>query len=155
MGTCLQSVGHSMPCDSNGVPVMGVAAIVEASREHLAVRGTHNYALHAPRATPSAGVVTCTYHHRLRPFSRHKRYCQLPVSRIQDVCNAFTLQAWFSYLPIVAGRASSIQHVARADRRCTHYGGIAVANELLKIHECFFSHSGNNTLLCLPQTLTL
>ena len=39
-------------------------------------------------------------------------------------------------LPIVAGRFSVDQHVARTDRVCTPCGGIAVANELRMIHEC-------------------
>ena len=41
-------------------------------------------------------------------------------------------------LPIVASRFSGDQHVARADRVCTHCGGIAdnnVADELHMIHE--------------------
>ena len=38
----LQSVGHSMPRDSDVAPVMQVAAIIEALREHL--RGTHSHA---------------------------------------------------------------------------------------------------------------
>ena len=39
-------------------------------------------------------------------------------------------------LHIVAGRFSGGQHVARADRVCTHCGGIAVADESHMIHEC-------------------
>ena len=38
-------------------------------------------------------------------------------------------------LPVVAGRFSGDQHVARTDRVCTHCGGIAVADELHMIHE--------------------
>ena len=57
----------------------------EALRQHFG--GTHDYALHCPRAAPSVGVVACTYHHWFRPFSQHRRYCQLPVSgrRMQRV----------------------------------------------------------------------
>ena len=44
-----------MPRDSNVVPVLEVAAIIEALRGHL--RGVHSHALHCPRAAPSAGVV--------------------------------------------------------------------------------------------------
>ena len=59
-------------------------------------------------------------------------------------------------LPIVAGRFSGDQHVARADRVCTHCGGIAVADELHMIHNAqFFNHFGYNMLLCLPQILIL
>ena len=42
--TCLQSVGWSMPCESSVIPVMEVAAVVEALRKHL--QGTHSHALH-------------------------------------------------------------------------------------------------------------
>ena len=48
-------LAHSMPRDSNVVPVLEVAAIIEALRGHL--RGVHSHALHCPRAAPSAGVV--------------------------------------------------------------------------------------------------
>lgn len=51
IAACLQSVGHSMPCDNNVVRTIGVAAVVEALCEHL--QGTHNHALHCPRATLS------------------------------------------------------------------------------------------------------
>ena len=78
IATCLQFVGHSMPRDSDVVPVMEVAAISKVLREHL--QGTHSHALHCPRAAPSVGVVSCTYYHWFRPFSKHRRYCQLPVS---------------------------------------------------------------------------
>ena len=76
-------------------------AISEALRAHL--RGTHSYALHCPRAAPSAGVVSCTYHHWFKPFSQRRRYCQLPVSgrRMQRFLQ-FRLGS--HNLPIVAGR---------------------------------------------------
>ena len=133
IATCLQSVGHSMPRDRGVIPVMEVAAIIEALREHL--RGTHSYALHCPRAAPSAGVVSCTYHHWFRPFSKRRRYCQLPVSgrRMQRFLQ-FRLGS--HNLPVVAGRFSGDQHVARTDRVCTHCGGTAVADELHMILEC-------------------
>ncbi len=75
IATCLQSVGQPMPFGRDGVPILEVSTIIEAMRQHLG--GTHDYALHCPRAAPSVGVVACTYHHWFRPFSRH---CQLPVS---------------------------------------------------------------------------
>ena len=124
-----------MPHDSSVVPdiIMEVTAIIEALREHL--RGTHSHALHCPTAAPSAGVVSCTYHHWFRPYSKHRRYCQLPVSgrRMQRFLQ-FRLGS--HNLPIVAGRFSGDQHVARADRACTHCGGVVVADELHMIHEC-------------------
>ena len=122
-----------MPRDSDVVPIMEVAPITEALREHLC--GTHSHALHCPRAAPSAGVVSCIYPHWFRPFSKRRRYCQLPVSgrRMQHFLQ-FRLAS--QNLPIVAGRFSGDQHVARSVRVCTHCGGIAVADELHMIHEC-------------------
>ena len=80
-------------------------------------------------------VVSCTYYHWFRPFSKRRQYCQLPVSgrRMQRILQ-FRLGS--RNLPVVAGRFSGDQHVARADRVCTHCGGIAVADELHMIHEC-------------------
>ena len=67
-----------MPLGRGTVPILEVGTIVEAMRQHLG--GTHDYALHCPRAAPPVGVVACTYHHWLRTFGQHRRYCQLPVS---------------------------------------------------------------------------
>ena len=77
--------------------------------------------------------------HWFGPFSKRRRYCQLPVSgrRMQRFLQ-FRLGS--HNLPIVAGRFSWDQHVARADRVCTvshcGTGGVVVANELHMIHEC-------------------
>ena len=86
-------------CDRDVVPVIEVAGIFEALRQHI--RGTHSHALHCPRAAPSAAVVSCTCHHWFRPFSKCRRYCQLPVS-VLSVClvgiyaTVFTDRAWIS-----------------------------------------------------------
>ncbi len=55
IATCLQSVGQPMPFGRDGVPILEVSTIIEAMRQHLG--GTHDYALHCPRAAPSVGVV--------------------------------------------------------------------------------------------------
>ncbi len=133
IAACLQSVGQPMPLGRDNVPVLEVSTIIEALRQHLG--GTHDYALHCPRAAPSVGVVACTYHHWFRPFSRHRRYCQLPVSgrRMQRFLQ-FKLGS--HQLPIVLGRFAGGQHVARANRVCTHCGSVAVADELHMLLEC-------------------
>ncbi len=41
------------------------------------LHGTHD--LHCPSAAPTVGVISCTYHHWNRPFSKRRGYCQLPV----------------------------------------------------------------------------
>ncbi|DBB02950.1 TPA: hypothetical protein ACH3X1_013546 [Trebouxia sp. C0004] len=122
-----------MPFSGGAVPVLEVGTIIEALRQHLG--GTHDYALHCPRAAPSAGVVACTYHQWFRPFSRHRRYCQLPVSgrRMQRFLQ-FRLGS--HQPPIVLGRFAGAQHVARANRVCAHCGSVAVADELHVVFEC-------------------
>ncbi|DBA82196.1 TPA: hypothetical protein ACH3X1_007179 [Trebouxia sp. C0004] len=57
IATCLQSVGQPMPVDSGTIPVLEVGTIIEALHQHLG--GTHDCALHCPRAAPSVGVVAC------------------------------------------------------------------------------------------------
>jgi len=110
-------------------------AIIEALRQRLKLCGTHDYALHCPRAAPSVGVVACTYHHWFEPFSQQMQYCQLPVSgrRMQRFLQ-FRLGS--HQLPIVLGRFAGGQHVARVNRVCTHCGRVAVADELHMIFEC-------------------
>ena len=129
---CLQSVnvGNSMPCDSGVFPIMEVDAIIEALRKHL--QRTHSHALHYPRAALSAGVNSCFYHQQFRLFRKRRRYCQQPVSgrRMQRFLQ-FRLGS--PNLPVFAGRFCGL---ARANRVCTHCGGIAVAAELHMVHEC-------------------
>jgi len=135
---CLQSVGQPMPHDRGVNPVLEVGTIVIALRQRLG--GTHDYALHCPRAAPTVGVVACTYHHWFRPFSQHRRYCQLPVSgrRTQRFVQ-FRLGS--HQLPIVLGRFAGGQRVARASRVCTHCGSVAVADEMHMIFECPALHT--------------
>ena len=133
IAACLQSVGQPMPFGRDGVPILEVSTIIEALRQHLG--GTHDYALHCPRAAPSVGVVACTYHHWFRPFSRHRRYCQLPVSNTR-MQRFLQFRLGSHQLPIVLGRFAGGQHVARANRVCTHCGSVAVADELHMIFEC-------------------
>ena len=130
IATCLQSVGQPMPLDRGAIPVLEVSTIVEALRQHLG--GSHDYALHCPRAAPSVVVVACTYHHWFSPFGQHRRYCRLPVSgrRMQRVLQ-FRLGS--HQLPTILGRFAG---VVRANRVCTHCGSVAVADELHMIFEC-------------------
>ena len=74
---------------------------------------------------------------RVDLFSECGRHCQLPGSgrRMQQVLQ-FKLGP--HNLLIVAGRFSWDQHntSVRADRVCTHCGGVALADELHTIYEC-------------------
>ena len=149
--TCLQSVGWSMPCESGVVPVMEVAAIVEALRKHL--QGTHSHAQHCPRAAPAAGVFSCTSISALDLLASVGGTVNYLF--LVDAFNVFKLQAWFSHsaclLSLVAFAAS---------QGLTEYAGTVVALLLLMNYTWFinaqlFSHLGNNMQLCLHQTLTL
>ena len=44
-------------------------------------------------------------------------------------------------LPVVLGRFAGGQHVARANRVCTHCGGVTVADEMHMIFECPALHA--------------
>jgi len=107
-------------------------------RQHL--DGIHDYALHCPRAAPTIGVVACTYLPWFKPVSQHRRYFQLVVSgrRMQRFLQ-FSLGSY--QLPVVLGRFAEGQHVARANRVCTHCGGVAVADEMHMIFECPAVHA--------------
>ncbi len=130
IATCLQPVEQPVPLGRVAVPILEVGAIVEALLQHMG--STHEYALHCPRA---ARYVACTYHHWFRPFSKHRRYCQLPVpGRCMQRFLEFKLGS--HQLPIVLGGFAGGQHVARANRVCTHCGSVAVADELHMIFEC-------------------
>ncbi|DBA85583.1 TPA: hypothetical protein ACH3X2_005652 [Trebouxia sp. C0005] len=48
IAACLQSVGQPMPLGGATVPILEVGTIVAALSQHLG--GTHDYALHCPRA---------------------------------------------------------------------------------------------------------
>jgi len=119
---------------------LSVARLANVGKETSHLDGTHDYALHCPRAAPTVGVVACTYHHWFKPFSRHRRYCQLPVSgrRMQRFLQ-FRLGS--HQLQVVLGRFAGGRHVARASRVCTHCGGVAVADEMHMIFECPALHA--------------
>jgi len=138
IATCLQSIGQPMPHDRGVIPVLEVGTIVQALHQYLG--GTHDYALHCPRAAPTVGVVACTYNHCFRPFSRRRRYCQLSVSgrRMQRFLQ---LRLGSHQLPIVVGHFAGTQHVARASRICTHCGSVAVAYAMHIILECPALHT--------------
>ena len=125
IATCLQSVGQPMPLGRGAVPILRLVQLLKPCQR---LGSTNDYALHCPRAAPSVGVVACTYHHWFRPFSQHRRYCQLPVSgrRMQRFLQ-FRLGS--HQLPIVLGCFAGGQHVARANRVCTHCVSVAVAEE--------------------------
>ncbi len=101
---------------------------------HTNLQGVNDFDLYCPPAAPSVGVVSCTYHHWFRPYSKLRRYCQLPVSgrRMQRFLQ-FGLSS--HSLPIATGRFAG-QHVAKADRVCSHCATRSVANEMHVVFEC-------------------
>ena len=128
----LASVGYKMSNDSGVAAVLDVSAIMKLL--HTQLQGVNNFHLYSPRAAPSVGVVSCTYHHWFQPYSKHRRYYQLPVSgrRMQRFLQ-FRLSSHL--LPIVTGRFAG-QHVPRADMVCSHCAGRSVANEMHVVFEC-------------------
>lgn len=125
----LASIGHAMCHDSR---VACVPAIVGLPQQHL--QGVNAFGLHCPRAAPSVGVVSCTYHRCFRPYSKRRRYCQLPMSgrRMQRFLQ-FRLAHMGYPLSLAAFRVVNMS--ARASRVCLHCGGTSIADELHMVHE--------------------
>ena len=150
---CLQSVGHSLPRDSGVVPIMEVAAVIAALREHLG--GTHSHALHCPRAAPSAGVVSCTYHHGLDLLaSVDDTVSCLFLAGVRNAFHSSGLLLTTCLLLLVGFPGTNMLQELTG---CAH----TVVASLLPMSYTwfmnvqFFSHLGYNMLLSLPQTLTL
>ena len=128
----LAAVGYEMFDDPGVASILDVSAIMKLL--HTDLQGVNDFALYCPRAAPSGGVVSCTYHHWFQPYSKRRRYCQLPVSgrRMQRLLQ---FRSSSHSLPIAAGRFAG-QHVPRADRVCCHCAGRCVADEMHVIFEC-------------------
>ena len=111
----LRSVGSEMPCVHVVVPLLDVDGVVEALTARL--QSTRSGGLYCPRAAPAQGVVSCAYEQWFKPYSPHRRYCQLPVSgrRLQRILQ-FRLGC--HGLPTATGRLASAGHVDKANRVC-------------------------------------
>ena len=83
----------------------------------------------------SSTPVLPMIHQWFWPFSKRRRYCELPVSgrRMQRFLQ-FRLAS--HALPIVTGRFAGGQHIDRASRVCSHCGPGSIADELHVVHEC-------------------
>ena len=94
-----------------------------------------DFGSYCPRAAPSAGVVACTYHQWFRPYSKRRRYCQMPASgrRMQRFLQ-FRLGS--HALPVAIGRYAGSHHADRADRVCSHCDSDSIADELHLVFEC-------------------
>ena len=97
----LAAVGYHMSQDVTAVSRLDVTAIMDLLQGSL--QSANASELVCPRVAPSAGVVSCTYHQWFLPFSKRRRYCQLPVSgrRMQRFLQ-FRLGS--HSLPIATGR---------------------------------------------------
>ena len=102
---------------------------------HGSLQGVHDFGLYSPRSAPSAGVLSCTYHHWFRPYSKRRRYCHLPVSarRMQRFLQ-FRLAS--HKLPVAIHRLAGGPRVNRADRICAHCGSGSIADEFHLVFEC-------------------
>ena len=61
LATCLHSVGFEMPHVSDVVPLLDVDGVVEAVTARLQCPGPGGMYNNCPRASPTQGVVSCTY----------------------------------------------------------------------------------------------
>ena len=129
----LAGVGYDMSRDTATISMLDVPAIMELLLQDL--QGGNAFELHCPRAAPSVGVVSCTYHQWFRPYSRRRRSCHLPVS---GNCRHRLLQFRLGShtLPIVTGWFVGGQHVDRASSICSHCGPGSLADELHVLNEC-------------------
>ena len=108
------------------VPLLDTDSLVEALTRRLQciVSGS----LYCPRATPTQGVVSCTYKLWFKPYSPRTRYCQLPVSgRRKQRFLQFRLGC--HGLPIATGRSVGAGNVDRANRVCLVCNSDAVGSE--------------------------
>ena len=120
----LASVGYNMSQDFTTVSRLDVTAVMELL--HSSLQDVYDSELGCPRVAPSVGVVTCTYRRWFLPFSRRRRYCQLPVSaRRMHLFLQFRLGS--HSLPIATGRIAGGHHLPRSDRVCSRCGGVFVA----------------------------
>ena len=86
----LASVGCEMSSSLSFGSVLDVSAIMKLL--HTDLPGVIVFDLYCPRAAPSAGVLSCTYHHCFQPYSKCRRNCQLPVSAVGmdgNACSGF------------------------------------------------------------------
>ena len=129
----LRSVGYHVSPSANDVFLLDAPSVMRLLHDSL--QGVHDFDLYSPRSAPSAGVLGCTYHHWFRPYSKRRRYCQLPVSgrRMQRFLQ-FRLAS--HGLPVATHRIASGQRVNRADRICAHCGSGSIADEFHLVFEC-------------------
>ena len=128
----LASVGYEMSSNPGVASVLDVSAVMVLL--HTDLQGVNDFALYCPRTAPSVGVVSCTYHQWFQPYSKRRRYCQLPVSgrRMQRFLQ-FRLSS--HSLPIVTGSFAG-QHVTRADRVCSRCADRSVGDEIHVVFKC-------------------
>ena len=129
----LRSIGYHVSPSVTDVLILDAPSIIQLL--HGSLQGVHDFDLYSPRSAPSAGVLSCTYHHWFRPYSKRRRYCHLPVSarRMQRFLQ-FRLAS--HKLPIAIHRLAGGPRVNRADRICTHCGSGSIADEFHLVFEC-------------------
>ena len=131
--TTLRSIGYHVSPSASDVSILDAPSIMQLLHDSL--QDVHGFDLYWPRSAPSTGVLSCTYYHWFRPYSKRRRYCQLPVSgrRMQRFLQ-FRLAS--HKLPVAIHRLAGGQHVDRADRICAHCGSGSIADEFHLVFEC-------------------
>ena len=134
VATCLHRVGVSMPHDTNAIPVLDVAAVIDALKADL--EDSTITSAGCPRQAPTSGVVKYTYARWFQPYSVHRRYCQLPVSG-RNMCMKRFLQfrRGRHKLSIATGRRAG---VVRASRHCTFCSAGALGDKMHLVFECAY-----------------
>ena len=154
LAACLHSVGFEMPSVHDVVPLFDADGVVEALTARL--QSTGSGSLCCPRATPTQGVVSCTYEQWLQPYSPRRRYCQLPVSG-KHMQRFLQFRLGCHRLPVATGRLAGAGHVDRANRVCLTCNSGAVGDEKHMISECtaLASLRQQHTDLFTPRTVTM
>ena len=119
-----------MPHDTNAIPVLDVAAVIDALKADL--EDSTVATAGCPRQAPTSGVVKYTYAKWFQPYSVHRRYCQLPVSG-RNMKRFLQFRLGCHKLPIATGRRAG---VVRASRHCTFCSAGALGDEMHLVFEC-------------------
>ena len=138
-----------MPHDTNAIPVLDVAAVIDALKADL--EDSTVATAGCPRQAPTSGVVKYTYAKWFQPYSVHRRYCQLPVSG-RNMKRFLQFRLGCHKLPIATGLRAG---VVRASRHCTFCSAGALGDEMHLVFECgLWLHCGLSMLICsLPLPL--
>ena len=126
VAACLHRVGVSMPRDTDRVHMLDISAAIDALKADLQGLGASTV------SCPSSILWCSTYDKWFQPFSKCRRYCQLPISG-KNMKRFLQFRLGCRKLPITTGRPTG---GARACRLCTFGDAGAVGDEKHLVFEC-------------------